>query len=199
MSYIRMMRQFHTSSTLHMLHCGFTPVLNSHGHNTSYTTKYSHPPVMNEPGKRYLQPWNSDSPMETCVSSLSLLVHTSSSSFTLHLPLSRRDWTSCNLPAAAATSRSSSSEALAAACACDDRSRTHSRRDGGSYQPFTAYNIQSWFRGECTCKAEEMVRPGMHRVIIFLYTSNPQSIYLCTYILRNKATYASTHLRRVNP
>ena len=41
-----------------------------------------------------------------------------------------------------------SSEALSAACAYDDRSRTHSRRDGASYQPFTACNIQSWFRGE---------------------------------------------------
>ena len=43
-------------------------------------------------------------------------IHTSSSSFTLHLPPSRRDWTSCSLPSAAATSRSLTTEALDAAC-----------------------------------------------------------------------------------
>ena len=31
-------------------------------------------------------------------------------------------------------------------------------------------------------QAEEMVRPGMHTVIIFWYTSNPQSIYLCSFL-----------------
>ena len=51
--------------------------------------------------------------------------HTSSSSFTLHFPLSRRDWTSCNLPSSAANSRSLSSEALAAACVI---SSSHSRK-----------------------------------------------------------------------
>ena len=45
-----------------------------------------------------------------------MYIHTSSSSFTLHLPLSRRDWTSCSLPSAAATSRSLTTEALDAAC-----------------------------------------------------------------------------------
>ena len=43
-------------------------------------------------------------------------IHTSSSSFTLHFPPSRRDWTSCSLPFAAATSRSLTTEALDAAC-----------------------------------------------------------------------------------
>ena len=43
-------------------------------------------------------------------------IHTSSSSFTLHLPPSRTDWTSCSLPSAAATSRSLTTEALDAAC-----------------------------------------------------------------------------------
>ena len=47
---------------------------------------------------------------------LPLLVHTSFSSFTLHLPPSRRDWTSCSLPSAAATSRSLTTEALDAVC-----------------------------------------------------------------------------------
>ena len=42
--------------------------------------------------------------------------HTSFSSFTPHLPPSRRDWTSCSLPSAAATSRSLITEALDAAC-----------------------------------------------------------------------------------
>ena len=48
-------------------------------------------------------------------------IHTSSSSFTLHLPPSRRDWTSCSLPSAAAISRSLTTEALDAAC-CDRNS-----------------------------------------------------------------------------
>ena len=51
---------------------------------------------------------------------ISLLLHTSSSSFTLHLPPSRRDWTSCSLPSAAATSRSLTTEALDAACVMTD-------------------------------------------------------------------------------
>ena len=41
--------------------------------------------------------------------------HTSFSSFTPHLPPSRRDWTSCSLPSAVATSRSLTTEALDAA------------------------------------------------------------------------------------
>ena len=45
-----------------------------------------------------------------------MYIHTSFSSFTLHLPPSRRDWTSCSLPSAAATSRSLTTEALDAAC-----------------------------------------------------------------------------------
>ena len=111
----------------------------------------------------------------------SLLVHTSSSSFTLHLPPSRRDWSSCSLPSAAATSRSLSSEALAAACACDDRSGTHSRRDNGNY---THYNystkyikllVESWVH------IHAKLRWGwgqvhMHTVILFWCISNLQSI-----------------------
>ena len=50
-------------------------------------------------------------------------IHTSFSSFTLHLPPSRRDWTSCSLPSAAATSRSLTTEALDAAC--HDRNSIH--------------------------------------------------------------------------
>ena len=57
------------------------------------------------------------------------MVHTSSSSFTLHLPLSRRDWTSCNLPSLAASSRSLSREALAAACViCSSQSMKENGR-----------------------------------------------------------------------
>ena len=95
----------------------------------------------------YVQTHTTHNTVFSLTSSMPLLVHTSSSSFTVHLPPSRRDWTSCNLPFPAATRRSLSSEALAAACACDDRSRTHSRRNGGSYSLFTAYNtklIQRW-------------------------------------------------------
>ena len=69
------------------------------------------------------------------------MVHTSSSSFTLHLPLSRRDWTSCNLPSSAAISRSLSSEALDAACVI---STSQSMKDNGRYM------------------TEVRVRPGMH-------------------------------------
>ena len=69
------------------------------------------------------------------------MVHTSSSSFTLHLPLSRRDWTSCNLPSSAANSRSLSREALAAACVI---SSSQNMKEDGRYM------------------TEVRVRPGMH-------------------------------------
>ena len=73
----------------------------------------------------YTKACNKHTYISSYPSSLPLLVHTLSSSFTLHLPPSRRDWTSCNLPFPVATSKSLSGEALAAACAWDDRSRTH--------------------------------------------------------------------------
>ena len=121
-------------------------------------------------------------------------VHTSSSSFTLHLPLSRRDWTSCNFPSAAAISRYLSSEELAVACSCV---MIEVEFIAGVMIVATHYlyhTIQSWFRVECTCKAEVRVRIGAYTVIIFRYKSNLQCIYIHVpmYILRNKATYAST-------
>ena len=69
------------------------------------------------------------------------MVHTSSSSFTLHLPLSRRDWTSCNLPSLAASSRSLIREVLAAACVI---SSSQSMKEDGRYM------------------TKVRVRPGMH-------------------------------------
>ena len=66
---------------------------------------------------------------------LSLLVHTSSSSFTWHLPPSRRDWTSCNLPSSAARSRSLSSDTVSDAWACViEVAYSYSMGEDGSYQ-----------------------------------------------------------------
>ena len=67
-------------------------------------------------------------------------VHTSSSSFTLHLPPSRRDWTSCNLPSSEARSRSLSSEVMAAACVTIQQRSQHRR----GWQ--SAYNIKLFQR-----------------------------------------------------
>ena len=124
----------------------------------------------------------------TATTLLSLLVHTSFSSFTLHLPPSRRDWTSCNCPSAAATSRSLRSEALAAACVWWQKyhSQHKSTINSARYKADSEVNVRTyakfrWGWGQ------------VHTVIIFRHMQMKSSVkkLLCAYSTLHPSLYRS--------